>query len=150
MSDRDTAPQAISANLPRSFCRERCCTSTTFCDRMWKSPLPFRHQVSLFYTYSQLWTTNFPNGGTKDQDMTRPRWSRDNLHCHQLRLPCQLKISQTLHYRLCIADRCWEESLMVGFRSHLSWLPKPRNLCSLPRSARKGGRPIGTSSRSQP
>ena len=38
---------------------------------------------------------------------------------------------------------------MVGFRSHLSWR-KPRNLCSLPRSARKGGRPIGTSSRSQP
>ena len=39
---------------------------------------------------------------------------------------------------------------MAGFRSHLSWLPTPRNLCSPPRSARKGGRPIGTSSRSQP
>eukprot|EP00435_Cladocopium_sp_Y103_P021188 s2313_g5.t1 len=38
---------------------------------------------------------------------------------------------------------------MVGFHSHLSW-PKPRNLCSLPHSARKAGTPIGTSSRSQP
>ena len=42
------------------------------------------------------------------------------------------------------------QSLMVGFRSeHLSSLPTPHNLHSLPRSARKDGRPIGTSSRSQ-
>ena len=39
---------------------------------------------------------------------------------------------------------------MVGFRSHLSWLPRPHNLHSLPRTARKDGRPTGTSSRTQP
>lgn len=43
------------------------------------------------------------------------------------------------------------QSLMVGFRSgHLSSLPTPHNLHSLPRSARKDGRPTGTSSRTQP
>ena len=41
------------------------------------------------------------------------------------------------------------QSLMVGFRSHLSSLPTPHNLHSLPRSARKDGRPTGTSSRTQ-
>ena len=30
VSDSDTAPQTILANLSRSFCRERFCTSTTF------------------------------------------------------------------------------------------------------------------------